>query len=76
MLYAPGLRTLEQMRTVVRAVTKPVNVVMGFADPTITLEQLREVGVRRVSIGGALSRLALRAFLDGAREMRAGASAS
>ena len=39
-LYAPGLRTLEQMRTVVRAVTKPVNVVMGFADPTITLEQL------------------------------------
>jgi 2-methylisocitrate lyase-like PEP mutase family enzyme len=71
-LYAPGLRTLEQMRTVVRAVTKPVNVVMGFADPTITLEQLREVGVRRVSIGGAFSRLALRAFLDGAREMRAG----
>ena len=71
-LYAPGLRTLEQMRTVVRAVTKPVNVVMGFADPTITLEQLREVGVRRVSIGGGLSRLALRAFLDGAREMRVG----
>ena len=71
-LYAPGLRTLEQMRTVVRAVTKPVNVVMGFADPTITLEQLREIGVRRVSVGGALSRLALRAFLDGARELRAG----
>jgi 2-methylisocitrate lyase-like PEP mutase family enzyme len=71
-LYAPGLRTLEQMRTVVRSVTRPVNVVMGFADPSITLEQLREIGVRRVSIGGGLSRLALRAFLDGAREMRAG----
>ena len=71
-LYAPGLRTLEQMRTVVRAVKQPVNVVMGFADPTLTLDELREAGVRRVSIGGGLSRLALRAFLDGAREMRAG----
>jgi 2-methylisocitrate lyase-like PEP mutase family enzyme len=71
-LYAPGLRTLEQMRTVVASVGKPVNVVMGFADPSITLEQLGEIGVRRVSIGGALSRLALRSFLDGAREMREG----
>ena len=71
-LYAPGLRTLEQMRTVVQSVSRPVNVVMGFADPTITLEQLAEIGVRRVSIGGALSRLALRAFLEGARQMRAG----
>jgi 2-methylisocitrate lyase-like PEP mutase family enzyme len=60
------------MRTVVRSVSRPVNVVMGFADPTITLAQLAEIGVRRVSIGGALSRLAFRAFLDGAREMRAG----
>jgi 2-methylisocitrate lyase-like PEP mutase family enzyme len=71
-LYAPGLRTLGDMQTVVRAVRRPVNVVMGFADPTITLEQLQAIGVRRISIGGALSRLALRAFLDGAREMRAG----
>jgi len=71
-LYAPGLRTLEQMRAVVASVGRPVNVVMGFADPSITLEQLAEIGVRRVSIGGALSRLALRAFLDGAREMREG----
>jgi 2-methylisocitrate lyase-like PEP mutase family enzyme len=71
-LYAPGLRTLEQMRTVVASVGKPVNVVMGFADPAITLEQLGEIGVRRVSIGGALSRLALRSFLDAARQMRAG----
>jgi 2-methylisocitrate lyase-like PEP mutase family enzyme len=71
-LYAPGLRTLEDMRTVVESVHRPVNVVMGFADPSITLEQLAAVGVRRVSIGGALSRLALRSFLDGARQMRDG----
>ncbi|WP_312872657.1 isocitrate lyase/PEP mutase family protein [Kibdelosporangium persicum] len=71
-LYAPGLRTLEEMRAVVSSVGKPVNVVMGFADPSITLEQLGEIGVRRVSIGGALSRLALKAFMDGATQMRAG----
>jgi len=71
-LYAPGLRTLDEIRTVVAAVQRPLNVVMGFADPTITLDQLAEVGVARVSIGGALSRLALRAFLDGATAMRRG----
>ena len=57
---------------VVSSVGKPVNVVMGFAAPSITLEQLAEIGVRRVSIGGALSRLALRSFMDGASQMRAG----
>lgn len=71
-LYAPGLRTLADMRAVVSSVGRPVNVVMGFADADITLEQLGEIGVRRVSIGGALARLALDAFLDGARRMRAG----
>ncbi|NUR88703.1 MAG: isocitrate lyase/phosphoenolpyruvate mutase family protein [Nonomuraea sp.] len=71
-LYAPGLRTLDEMRAVVSSVGRPVNVVMGFADPAITLEQLAEAGVRRVSIGGALSRLALRSFLEGARQMRDG----
>lgn len=71
-LYAPGLRTIEEMRAVVSAVGKPVNVVMGLADPSITLDQLAAIGVRRVSIGGALSRLALGAFMAGAREMLEG----
>lgn len=71
-LYAPGLHTLDEMRAVVSSVDRPVNVVMGFADPSITLAQLGEIGVRRVSIGGALSRFALRAFLDAAEAMRGG----
>ncbi len=71
-LYAPGLRTLQEMRTVVSEVGKPVNVVMGFADPAITIEQLAEIGVRRVSIGGAFTRLALKSFMDAAGQMRAG----
>jgi len=69
-LYAPGLRDLAAIRTVVASVGKPVNVVMSAADPAITLAQLAEAGVKRVSVGGALSRLALAAFVKGAREMK------
>ena len=60
------------MRTVTSALTKPFNAVMGFADPEITLEQLGEAGVKRVSIGGGLNRVALKAFMDAARQMREG----
>jgi 2-methylisocitrate lyase-like PEP mutase family enzyme len=68
-LYAPGVRDLDTIRTVVASVTRPVNVVMSAADPDLTVEQLAAVGVKRISVGGALSRLALAAFLAGAREM-------
>ena len=69
-LYAPGLRDLATIRTVVGSVSRPVNVVASFLDPSITLAQLADLGVKRVSVGGSLSRLALAAFLKGAREMR------
>jgi 2-methylisocitrate lyase-like PEP mutase family enzyme len=71
-LYAHGLKTIEEMKVVMDAVSKPVNIVMGFADPSITLGQLGEIGVRRVSIGGGLSRVALNAMMGAAREMKAG----
>jgi 2-methylisocitrate lyase-like PEP mutase family enzyme len=69
-LYAPGLRDLATIRTVVSSVARPVNVVASFMDPSITLAQLAEVGVKRISVGGSLSRLALAAFLQAAREMK------
>src|SRR5215470_6560508 len=69
-LYAPGLRDLATIRTVVASVRKPVNVVMSHGDPSLTLAQLAEAGVKRVSIGGSLSRLALAAVLEGVREMK------
>jgi 2-methylisocitrate lyase-like PEP mutase family enzyme len=68
-LYAPGVRDLTTIQTVVSSVSKPVNVVMSAADPDLTVAQLAGVGVKRISVGGALSRLALAAFLKGAREM-------
>src|SRR5262249_62325145 len=70
-LYAPGLRTLDQIRTVVSSVRKPVNVVMTHADPSLTLEQLAEAGVKRISIGGSGSRLALQQLLFAPRQQAA-----
>jgi 2-methylisocitrate lyase-like PEP mutase family enzyme len=66
-LFAPGLRTLEDIRAVVSAVDRPVNVI-GAGLP-FTLAQLQEAGVRRVSVGGALARVAYAALMQAGREM-------
>lgn len=71
-LYAPGLRDLETMRAVVSEIGKPLNVVMSAGDPDLTADQIAAAGVKRISVGGALSRLALAAFMKGARDMKAG----
>jgi len=69
-LYSPGVRDIDTIRTVVSSVGKPFNLVMGFADPTLTLTQLSVAGVKRISVGGAMERYALAAFLKCAREMK------
>jgi 2-methylisocitrate lyase-like PEP mutase family enzyme len=69
-LYAPGLTNKDDIAAAVRAVDRPVNVVMGLAGATWSLAELSAIGVRRVSVGSALSRAALGAFLRAAREMR------
>ena len=71
-LYAPGLHSFDEMRTVTSSLSKPFNVVMGFGDPSLTLDRLGKAGVKRISIGGGLSRVALKSFMDAAREMREG----
>jgi 2-methylisocitrate lyase-like PEP mutase family enzyme len=69
-LYAPGLRSREDLAAVVRSVDRPVNVVMGLKGLRLSMAELAEIGVRRVSVGSALSRAALGAFLRAAREMK------
>lgn len=69
-LYAPGLRALDEVRQIVRAVNRPVNVVTGWLNPDITLAELGAAGAKRVSVGGALSRLALASFVKAADAMR------
>lgn len=68
-LYAPGLKTAEEIRAAVTSVDRPVNVVMGLVGADLTLAQLGDLGVARVSVGSALARRALGAFLEAAREM-------
>ena len=70
-LYAPGLTTGEEIATLVRSVDRPVNVLMGLAGVRIGLDELSALGVKRVSVGSALSRAALGAFLRAGREMLA-----
>ena len=53
-LYSPGLHDIGTIKTVVSAVRRPFNLVMGFADPTLTVEQLSAAGVKRISVGGAM----------------------
>lgn len=68
-LYAPGLRNLGEVREIVQAVSRPVNVVTGWLDPDISLTQLSETGAKRISVGGALSRLVLTTFVKAAQAM-------
>jgi 2-methylisocitrate lyase-like PEP mutase family enzyme len=69
-LYAPGLTSEDDIATLVRSVDRPVNVLMGIPGAALNLAALSAIGVRRVSVGSALARTALSAFLGAAREMR------
>jgi 2-methylisocitrate lyase-like PEP mutase family enzyme len=69
-LYAPGLTVTDDIAAIVNSLDRPVNVVMGLQGVQLSLAELSAIGVRRVSVGSALSRAALGAFLRAARELR------
>jgi 2-methylisocitrate lyase-like PEP mutase family enzyme len=70
-LFAPGLTTAEEIAAVVRAVApKPVNVLMGLGAADLSLDELAALGVRRVSLGSSLSRVAYGSFLRAAEEIK------
>jgi 2-methylisocitrate lyase-like PEP mutase family enzyme len=68
-LYAPGLRSREDIARLVGALTRPVNVVMGLSGVQLSLDELSAIGVKRISVGSSLARAALGAFMRAAREM-------
>jgi 2-methylisocitrate lyase-like PEP mutase family enzyme len=71
-LYAPGIRSREQIMAVVAAVApKPVNLLVGSTSD-LTLQDIAELGVRRVSVGGALARSAWGGFMQAARSIAEG----
>ena len=71
MLFAPGLKTRDEIDTVVRAVApRPLNVIMGLTNSDFSLDELAGLGVKRVSLGSSLARAAYGAFLRAAEEIR------
>jgi 2-methylisocitrate lyase-like PEP mutase family enzyme len=68
-LYAPGIKTREQIEAVVKAVMpKPVNLLMSAACG-FSVKDIAEMGVRRISVGGTLARVAMHAFIKSAKEI-------
>jgi 2-methylisocitrate lyase-like PEP mutase family enzyme len=68
-LYAPGLRDRRDIAAVVAAVDRPVNVVMGLGGARFSVDELSDLGVKRISVGSALARAAYGTLLRAGREM-------
>jgi 2-methylisocitrate lyase-like PEP mutase family enzyme len=67
-LYAPGVRDPADIAAIVKAVSpKPVNVLMSSPNPALSVSRLADLGVRRISVGSALARVAWGAFIRAAR---------
>lgn len=71
-LYAPGFTDREELATLIGELDKPVNVLVGLPGMRATLDEMRDLGVRRVSVGGSLMRRAMTAAVDAAAEMADG----
>lgn len=71
-LYGPGVTKPAEIAAIVKAVApKPVNVLVSTNNCDFTVSQLADLGVRRVSVGGALARVAWGAFIQSARDIKA-----
>jgi len=69
-LYAPGVRDLQRIEEIVKAVApKPVNVLVSAPSPDLTLARLADLGVRRISVGSSLARVAWGAFMRASRDI-------
>ncbi|MBS1717767.1 MAG: isocitrate lyase/phosphoenolpyruvate mutase family protein [Armatimonadetes bacterium] len=69
-LFAPGLASLSDIAELVRSVDRPVNVIMGLAGVKLTLNELSAVGVKRISVGSSLARVAYSGFMRAAQSMQ------
>lgn len=69
-LFAPGLKTKEEIEAVVKAVApKPVNIVLGAGQINLSLNEIEDMGVKRISMGSAFARAAYGAFFHAAEEV-------
>lgn len=70
MLFAPALPDLVAVRTVCRAVSKPVNFMVGIPGKSFTVADVAAAGVKRISLGTSLYRAAMRSLVDAAGQIR------
>ena len=68
-LYAPGPRTADDIRSIVTSVDRPINVLAGLPGMNLSVTELGELGVKRISLGSNLFRTAFGAALRGAQEI-------
>ena len=71
-LYAPGLPSVTEIESVCRALTKPVNAIVGRPDTGFKIEELVEAGVKRISVGSLFYRMAMGQLSDLAGTFRDG----
>lgn len=68
-LFAPGLNTSDEVRTICREIDRPFNIVRGPRKEQLTVQQVGELGVKRVSTGGMMHAVAMSAMIGAAKEM-------
>jgi len=68
-LYAPGIQSKGDIEAILSAIDRPLNVLMGFQGAQLSVQELAERGVTRISLGGSLARAAYGAMMRGAREV-------
>lgn len=69
-LYAPGMTDMKEIATLIAAVDRPVNVLAGMQGVHFNVDELSRIGAKRISVGGALTRIAFAAVIRAAREMK------
>src|SRR6266545_2028796 len=70
-LYAPGVREPDEIAAIVKAVSpKPVNVLVSAPNPALSVSRLADLGVRRISVGSGLARVAWGAFMRAAQSLK------
>ena len=74
-LYAPGIKTKEEITAVCSSVDRPVNVLGGMPGMDFTLNELADLGAKRISTGGLMARAAIGALLRAATDLREGSFA-
>jgi len=69
-LFAPGIQSKEDIRAIVQSIDRPLNVLMGFQGVQLTVAELQDMGVTRISLGGSLARAAYGALVRAAQEVQ------